>query len=396
MRPVPLPADVQAKGPSVNEVSNKALLPAGLRDVLPPDAAFAAQVVAKLMTCFESHGYEQVDPPLVEFEDSLLSGAGAATASQTFRLMDPVSQHMMGLRTDITVQVARIATTRLTNAPRPLRLCYAGQVLRVKGTQLNPERQFAQAGIELIGSDSAAADAEIVTLAVEALQSAGVSGITADLTMPTLVPALCAAYGFPADVASRLRAALNRKDAAGVAAIAGAAAPQLLGLLRASGPAGPALDALARLELPDAASADRQRLAAGAARIRAAMPGLAVTVDAVEHRGFEYHSGMSFTLFADGTRGEIGRGGRYRAGQNGGEAATGCTIFLDSVLDALPRPEPRPRLFVPAGVANDQAAKLRAEGWITVSGLEEAEPLNEARRLRCTHAYISGKVVALP
>ncbi|HLF58718.1 MAG TPA: ATP phosphoribosyltransferase regulatory subunit, partial [Alphaproteobacteria bacterium] len=249
----------------MNEVLNKALLPNGLRDVLPPDAAFASQVVVTLMACFETHGYEQVDPPLVEFEDSLLSGAGAATAGQTFRLMDPVSQHMMGLRTDITVQVARIATTRLVNAPRPLRLCYAGQVLRVKGTQLNPERQFAQAGVELIGSDSAAADAEIVTLGVEALEKAGITGLTADLTMPTLVPALCAAYGFPADVVARLRAALNRKDAAGVAAIAGSAAPQLLGLLRAAGPAGPALDALARLDLPEAAAAERQRLAAGAA-----------------------------------------------------------------------------------------------------------------------------------
>jgi ATP phosphoribosyltransferase regulatory subunit len=383
----------------MNEVLNKALLPNGLRDVLPPDAAFASQVVVTLMACFETHGYEQVDPPLVEFEDSLLSGAGAATAGQTFRLMDPVSQHMMGLRTDITVQVARIATTRLVNAPRPLRLCYAGQVLRVKGTQLNPERQFAQAGVELIGSDSAAADAEIVTLGVEALEKAGITGLTADLTMPTLVPALCAAYGFPADVVARLRAALNRKDAAGVAAIAGSAAPQLLGLLRAAGPAGPALDALARLDLPEAAAAERQRLAAGAARIRAAMPQLAVTIDAVEHRGFEYHSGMSFTLFADGVRGEIGRGGRYLAGaeRNGtGEAATGCTLFLDAVLDSLRRPEPRPRLFVPAATPPDAAMKLRAEGWITVCGLEEAEPLNEARRLRCTHAFVSGKVVALP
>ena len=383
----------------MNEVPNKALLPAGLRDVLPPDAAFAAGVVAKLMACFDSHGYEQVDPPLVEFEDSLLSGAGAATASQTFRLMDPVSQHMMGLRADMTVQVARIATSRLVNSPRPLRLCYAGQVLCVKGTQLRPERQFAQAGVELIGSDSAAADAEIVTLGVEALQTAGIAGLSVDLTMPTLVPAVCAAFSFTTDAIARIRAALNRKDAAGVAAMAGHGAPQLLGLLRAAGPAESALDALARIELPDTASRERKRLLEGAARIRAAMPKLAVTIDAVEHRGFEYHSGMSFTLFAAGTRGEIGRGGRYVAGaaQNGsGEAATGCTLFLDAVLDALPRPEPRARLFVPAGTAPEAAAKLRAEGWVTICGLEEAEPLNEARRLRCTHAFVSGKPVALP
>ena len=141
--------------------AQKARLPAGLRDVLPPDAAAETETTARLLAAFASRGYEQVDPPLLEFEESLLIGAGAATAEQTFRLMDPVSHRMMGLRTDITVQVARIATTRLRNLPRPLRLCYAGQVLRVKGTQLRPDRQFGQAGIELIGSDSSAADAEI-------------------------------------------------------------------------------------------------------------------------------------------------------------------------------------------------------------------------------------------
>ena len=108
-----------------------------------------------------SHGYERVKPPLVEFEENLLSGAGAAMAQDTFRLMDPISQRMIGLRADMTPQVARIAATRLANAPRPLRLCYAGQVLRVKGSELRPERQVGQVGAELIGADAAAADVEV-------------------------------------------------------------------------------------------------------------------------------------------------------------------------------------------------------------------------------------------
>ena len=109
------------------------------------------------MEVFAAHGYQRVKPPLLEFEDSLLAGSGAAVAEQTFRLMDPDSQRMMGLRADTTPQVARIATTRLASAPRPLRLSYAGQCLRVRGTQLAPDRQVAQAGIELIGCDNPAA-----------------------------------------------------------------------------------------------------------------------------------------------------------------------------------------------------------------------------------------------
>ncbi len=127
-------------------------------------------------------------PPLLEFEDSLLAGSGAAVAEQTFRLMDPDSQRMMGLRADTTPQVARIATTRLAQAPRPLRLSYAGQCLRVRGSQLAPDRQIAQAGIELIGCDNPAADAEIVLVGAEALASVGLTRTSFDLTLPTLVP----------------------------------------------------------------------------------------------------------------------------------------------------------------------------------------------------------------
>ena len=180
-----------------DDVSNhRALLPAGLRDLLPPDAETEAASVEALMEVFAAHGYQRVKPPLLEFEDSLLAGSGVAVAEQTFRLMDPESQRMMGLRADTTPQVARIATTRLAHAPRPLRLSYAGQCLRVRGSQLAPDRQIAQAGIELIGCDNPAADAEIVLVGAEALASVGLTRTSFDLTLPTLVPVLLDDAGF--------------------------------------------------------------------------------------------------------------------------------------------------------------------------------------------------------
>lgn len=384
----------------MNESPNKALLPAGLRDVLPPEAAFESHVVSTLMACFAGHGYEQVKPPLVEFEESLLGGAGAATASQTFRLMDPVSQHMMGVRADITVQVARIATTRLHNAPRPLRLCYAGQVLRVRGTQLRPERQFGQAGVELIGSDSVAADAEVVMLAVEALEGLKVNELSVDLTMPPLVPAVCAEFAIADGIPDRLRAALDRKDATAVAAAGGAAAPTLGALLGAAGPAGRALAALERLGLRGASGAERDRFVEGVKIIQGQAPTIRLTIDPVEHRGFEYHTGMCFTLFAGSLHGELGRGGRYLAGadanDSAGEPAAGFTLFMDTVLRAVPRPELARRLFLPAGTPASEGARLRAEGWVTVSGLADvADVLAEARRLACSHALIQGKAVSV-
>lgn len=380
-----------------------ALLPAGLHDVLPNDAALEAAAVERLMGEFASHGYQRVNPPLMEFEGNLLSGPGASMAAQTFRLMDPLSQRMMALRADITPQMARIAASRLHTAPRPLRLCYAGPVLRVKGSQLRPERQLMQAGVELIGSLQPAADAEAVLLAARALDVVGVRHVSVDLCVPTMVPLVCRGLGLDGESAARLRAALDRKDAAAVAAEGGPAAALLGRMMDASGPADRAMAALASFDLPDAAEKDRRRMTEVVALIRAAAPALTLTIDLVEHRGFEYQTGLSFTLFARGQRGEMGSGGRYRAGTHGaqnketeGEPATGFTLYLDSVLRAVPPLPDVRRVYVPHATPHADAAALRTAGWVTLAGLEPvAEPEAEARRLGCTHLFHGGAVVPL-
>ena len=107
------------------DTSAAALLPAGLRDVLPPRAEWEAQASENLIASFAAQGYVRVKPPLIEFEETLLAGSGQDLAGQMFRVMDPVSQRMMGLRTDITLQVARIAASRMKDSARPLRLAYA-------------------------------------------------------------------------------------------------------------------------------------------------------------------------------------------------------------------------------------------------------------------------------
>jgi len=368
----------------MTDFAHRALLPAGLRDMLSPDAAHEAGVVERLMRLFAAQGYDRVKPPLIEFEESLLDGAAAAASAQTFRVMDPQSQKIMGLRADMTPQVARIATTRLAGAPRPLRLSYAGQVLRVKGSQLRADRQFAQAGIELIGSDSAAADAEVLVLIGAALAELGVEGVTVDLSLPTLVPALFAELGLGVEVAERLRAALDHKDSATVAEIGGPAAGLFEALIAAAGPADRALAALQALALPPAAAAERERLARVVARVRADLPDLPLTVDPVENRGFEYHSGVGFTLYARNLGAELGRGGRYLAA--GIEPAVGATLFMDSVLAALPAPRAPGRVFVPAGTPRERVRALHDQGWVTVAGLDDgADAAAEAHRLGCGH-----------
>jgi ATP phosphoribosyltransferase regulatory subunit len=378
----------------MDRTADPGLLPQGLRDILPPDAAFEARAVERLLASFAAHGYERVKPPLIEFEHGFLKAAGADVARQTFRLMDPESHRMLALRSDITPQVSRIAATRLKHAPRPLRLAYAGQVLQVSGSQLRPERQFGQAGIELIGAEAAAADAEMVLLAAEALTDLGASELAVDLNLPTLVATVGRSLGFEEAAVARLGSVLDRKDEAGVRPIAGAHAELFLALLRAFGPAEQALRRLEAIALPQPARAELAQLAEAVALMRRHAPTLALTLDPVEHRGFEYQSGISFIFFAAGARGELGRGGRYRTQE--GESATGFTLYTDTLLRALPRPAPAERVLVAPGASPSKAAQLRAEGWITVAALvEPADWEAEARRLGCGHVLAGGEVKAV-
>ncbi len=373
---------------------NPALLPSGLRDLLPPEAEVEAATVSALMETFSAHGYQRVKPPLIEFEDGLLAGSGAAVTDQTFRVMDPDTHRMMGVRADMTPQVARIAATRLAGHPRPLRLSYAGQCLRVRGSQIAPERQVAQAGLELLGVDSAAADAEIVLVGAEALAGVGMGRVSFDLTLPQLAPTLLDEAGMAGASRLALTRALDRKDAAAVAEHGGALARLLTDLLLVAGPVAPALEMLEAARLPPLAAALCARLRQTVQAVLQQAPDTRLTLDPIEFRGFRYHTGVCVTVFAPGRHEELGRGGRYVSGD--GEPAAGLTLYPDAMLRALPPRATRRRAFLPWNTPRGQGAALRDGGYATLSALADGpDPADEARRLGCTHILRDGAAVPL-
>ena len=162
------------------------LLPVGLEDRLPASARALTRARRAALDAMDAHGYDRVIPPLIEFEKSMATRMSGVATRRMFRFVDPASLRTLALRSDITVQVGRIAATSMAGSPRPLRLCYAGEVAVIRADQLDPARQKLQLGAELIGSDSAEAAGEVVALAVEALAAAGASGISVDFTLPDL------------------------------------------------------------------------------------------------------------------------------------------------------------------------------------------------------------------
>lgn len=369
-----------------------ALLPTGFYDVLPPDASTRTRIVSQLLATFDNYGYELVSPPYIEFEESLFTGSGKSLEHQTFRVMDPVSRKMMGVRADITMQIARIAASRLKDEPRPLRLSYSGQVLQVKGTDLYGERQSTQAGIELIGASSIRADTEVALIAVTALAQLGLEDISIDLNAPKLSSHLLKTLPLDDEQKRKLHTAINRKDIAAIRALAGEKSTMFAELVSPYGNVEEAVAHLESLALPPEGKVLCDQLIALVGQLRAANPRLQITIDPLEHRGFEYHTGISFSLFSKQHIGELGRGGRYVIKEHGQETeAVGMTLYVNEIFRLLPSVEKRPRIFLPAGTPLAEAERFHAEGLVTVFGLTDGDPLSEAMRLHCEYYYEDGK-----
>ena len=363
------------------------LLPQGLQDTLAPDAAREAAASEALIAHFARWGYERVHPPLLEFEEGLAAVADGGRLPDMFRLLDPESRRVMVLRSDITLQIARLAATRLTSAPRPLRLAYAGPVMKVTGDTLQPSRQFRQVGIELVGTDSPLADREVARLALSGLRELGITGLVIDVVCPPLLGSLLAHWELDPDRLARVLHLVDVKD------IAGAARDQarlLADLMAATGPLAAAGPALERVALPAALEPERRALLTFAAALAEALPDVTVTIDPLERRGFEYHRGIAFAIFARQAASEIGRGGRYRIRRTDGgfEPAVGFSAYMDRLLPLLPAPAGScERIYACADADPDRIASLRRKGAVVIEALDEdAGPSarRTARRLGCT------------
>jgi ATP phosphoribosyltransferase regulatory subunit len=345
------------------------LLPEHIEDVLPAEARVIERLRRAILDLFESHGYELVAPPLLEYLESLLSGAGRDLDLATFKLVDQLSGRMMGVRADHTPQVARI-DAHLLNRQGVARLCYCGSVLHTVPAGMTKMREPIQIGAELYGHAGLEADIEIVRLMIESLQRAGIGALHVDLGNPAIYRAMV--EGMEASRAEELFHAVQRKDAA--------RAGPLAALTTLNG--GAEVLARARRELPPRAMPALQALETLAAKCAA--PGVEVSFDLAELGGFNYESGIVFAAFTAGSPDAIARGGRYdEVGASFGRArpATGYTMDLRQ-LAALCRPAEADkgagrRILAPCSddaTLQDLVRRLRAQGEVVVACLPGHDP----------------------
>lgn len=359
-----------------------ALLPSGLRDLTGDEALLLQQLTRQFMEYCRGFGYQPMQPPLMEFSTSLFGGQdNSPLAHRSFRVMDPASQQLMALRADMTMQIARIAGTRLKEAPRPLRACYAGPTLRSTSHAMRQSRQFTQMGIERFGCASRYGLVEILQLSIGALAELDLTGLTLDIAMPQLLPPLL--QSIESARQEELIEAIRHKNCAAIEELG---APDIAELAAISGPIDEAIRAMEQCRLKEAVkplieecNALMQQLQA-----RLSLP-LTVTLDPLEIRGFGYYTGTSFALYAPTLPYALGRGGQYTSPY--GEDATGFTFYAEDVLSLLPpSEEAAARLLVPATCPQATARHWQAEGYITCYAQEdESDVAAEAARQSCQY-----------
>ncbi|HVT34697.1 MAG TPA: ATP phosphoribosyltransferase regulatory subunit [Nevskiaceae bacterium] len=322
-------------------MSNKWMLPDGVEEALPPSSWAMEALRRKLLDTYRKQQYELILPPLLEHLDSLLTGAGSDLERQTFKLTDPASGRLLGLRADMTPQAARIAARRYADV-KVVKLCYLGTVLRAHPDSLGGARSPRQVGCEYFGEPGIAADLEILQLMLKTLALAGVRDAHLDLGHVGIYRAIAARLGLDADQEAALFDILQRKsqpdlrDFAAARELKPRVAQSLAELMDLNGDA--AVLKRAREVLwqvgPEVKGAldDLERTVA---ELRKTLPKLPIHIDLAELRGYRYQTGMVFAAFVPGHGRELARGGRYDGvGREFGVArpATGFSADLNELL----------------------------------------------------------------
>ena len=325
------------------------LLPEGIEDLLPDEARHVEALRRRLLDEFEQHGYQFVAPPLLEYVESLQAGSGRDLDLRTFKLVDQLSGRTMGVRADITPQVARI-DAHLLNHKGVTRLCYCGNVLHTLPAGLLSSREPLQIGVEIYGHEGVEADSEVVRLLARTFALAAIPTSRIDLGHVGIFRALLADSGLTGDVEAELFAALQAKDVPVLRELsAPLAEPIRAGLLALPGLYGGAevLEEAARC-LPATveitAALDTLR------RLAKDLADLPIGFDLADLRGYHYQNGVVFAAYCDGSPGAVALGGRYdKFGESFGRArpATGFSVDLRDLARLSPRQEVKGAILAP-------------------------------------------------
>ena len=375
---------------------NRWLLPEDIADVLPAEARKVETLRRAILDLYQSYGYELVAPPMLEFLDSLLTGTGSDLNLQTFKLVDQLSGRTLGLRADMTPQVARI-DAHLLNRQGVTRLCYAGSIAHARTPVGSSAREELQLGAEIYGCATWEADFEAISLLLKTLGVAGLNTVYLDLSHAGVLEGILEGQAIAKADIETLYSLLQSKDRPRLAiwakCLSAKSAEALMALTELNGPCAQVLASakktLPKHQLIDEALAQLERLACATAALS---HDVELSIDLADLRGYQYHSGVMFAAYVDKLPQPIARGGRYdHVGQAFGRArpATGFSMDLLTLANLAPVAKRRSAIVAPwiddAFLVN-KIDELRHAGEVVIQAM--TDDAVETAEYLCDHELV--------
>ena len=369
------------------------LLPEGFRDSLPELASKEDKVSSSFIKLMQKNGFMLVKPPLLEFESSLFFLLDDKEDANSFRVLDPISQKMMGIRSDITVQIARISCGSLVELPRPLKVCYSGEILRVKNNSLNLSRQATQIGSEIIGIKQSQCENEIISLMIESLKLLRIKKFFINFTMPTLILAIVKDFKLSKLDLEFVRDKFNNKNSEGLEKISKQLKTISDALIDSVGDAKLNLQKLKKIKFTKNINYEIQNFVKITSKIIKDFPNLEILVDPLEIDESNYHTGIAFKVFSENLK-ELFSGGNYKVSN---ENCIGFSGFTESlVLESFLSKSLKKKILIPKHIDTKLKKNLQNKGFITfqaIKKLNKQQIKNEAIKQKCSYYFFDNVIL---
>ena len=368
------------------------LLPEGFRDSLPELATKENRVNSTFIKLMEINGFLLVKPPLLEFESSLFFLLDDNEDANSFRVLDPISQKMMGIRSDITVQIARISCGSLIELPRPLKVCYSGEVLRVNNNSLNLSRQSTQIGSEIIGIEQNDCENEIISLMIESLKCLRIKNFFINFTMPTLISAIVKDFKLSKTDLEFVRDRFNNKNSDGLEKISKRLKIISDALIDSVGDAKVNLKKLKKIKFRKKIKLEIQSFIKIISRIIKDFPYLKILIDPLEIDESNYHTGIAFKVFSENLK-ELFSGGNYKVLN---ENCIGFSGFTESLLlETLMKKKITKKILIPKYFDPELKKNLQKKGFFTfqsIKKLNKQQTKTEANKQECNYYFFDNDI----
>jgi ATP phosphoribosyltransferase regulatory subunit len=368
------------------------LLPEGFRDSLPELATKENRVNSTFIKLMEINGFLLVKPPLLEFESSLFFLLDDNEDANSFRVLDPISQKMMGIRSDITVQIARISCGSLVELPRPLKVCYSGEVLRVNNNNLNLSRQSTQIGSEIIGIEQNNCENEIITLMIESLNCLRIKNFFINFTMPTLISAIVKDFKLSKTDLEFVRDRFNNKNSDGLEKISKRLKIISDALIDSVGDAKVNLKKLKKIKFTKKIKLEIQSFIKIISRIIKDFPYLKILIDPLEIDESNYHTGIAFKVFSENFK-ELFSGGNYKVSN---ENCIGFSGFTESLLlESFMKKKSIKKILIPKYSDPKLKKNLQKKGFFTFQAIKKLNKQQikiEANKQECNYYFFDNDI----